>query len=97
MAVSSSYRGRKFRSSVRSIMRLPIDPIEFSKSQIGWPMLVTVEEAAGLLRIGRTTAYELVMSGRIQSVKVGRRRLVVRDGVGRYVDELLRAQYSCEF
>jgi excisionase family DNA binding protein len=39
-----------------------------------------------LLRIGRTTAYELVMSGKLQSVKVGRRRLVVRDGVRRYVE-----------
>ena len=59
-------------------------------------MLVTVEEAAGLLRIGRTTAYELVMSGKLQSVKVGRRRLVVRDGVREYVDELLRIQNCTE-
>ena len=65
-------------------------------SQFGYPMLVTVEEAAGLLRIGRTTAYELVMSGKLQSVKVGRRRLVVRDGVREYVDELLRIQNCTE-
>ena len=45
-----------------------------------------------LLRIGRTTAYELVMRGRIQSVKVGRRRLVLREGIQRYVDELARTQ-----
>ncbi len=77
-------------------MRLPIDRKELSKSRIGNPVLVTVEEAAGLLRIGRTTAYELVMSGKLQSVKVGRRRLVVRDGVGRYVDELLRTQNASE-
>ena len=55
-------------------------------------MLVSVEEAATMLRIGRTTAYELVMSGQIQSVKVGRRRLVLREGIQRYVDELLRTQ-----
>ena len=77
-------------------MRLPIDTEEVSRSQIGNPVLVTVAEAAGLLRIGRTTAYELVMSGKLQSVKVGRRRLVVRDGVGRYVDELLRTQNAFE-
>jgi len=76
-------------------MRLPVDSNEFSRSQNGYPMLVTVEEAAGLLRIGRTTTYELVMSGKIQSVKVGRRRLVVRDGIRDYVDELLRTQ--CTF
>ena len=47
-------------------MSLPIDSNKVSKSQIGYPVLVTVEEAAGLLRIGRTTAYELVMSGKLQ-------------------------------
>jgi excisionase family DNA binding protein len=77
-------------------MKLPIDMEELSGSQIGNPVLVTVEEAAGLLRIGRTTAYELVMSGKLQSVKVGRRRLVVRDGVGTYVDELLQSQNTSE-
>jgi excisionase family DNA binding protein len=77
-------------------MNLPIDTEGLSESQIGNPVLVTVEEAAGLLRIGRTTAYELVMSGKLQSVKVGRRRLVVRDGVGRYVDELLLSQNTSE-
>jgi excisionase family DNA binding protein len=61
-------------------------------SQFGYPMLVTVEEAAMLLIIGRTTAYELVMSGKLKSVKVGRRRLVVRDGIRDYVGELLRTQ-----
>ena len=77
-------------------MKLLIDSNELSRSQIGHPMLVTVEEAAGLLRIGRTTAYELVMSGKIQSVKVGRRRLVVRDGIRDYIDELLRTQGTFE-
>jgi excisionase family DNA binding protein len=77
-------------------MDLPIHSEELSESQIGNPVLVTVEEAAGMLRIGRTTAYELVMSGKLQSVKVGRRRLVVRDGVGRYVNELLRMQNATE-
>ena len=56
------------------------------------PLLLTVEEAARLLRIGRTTTYELVMRGRLQSVKVGRRRLVVREGLNRYVTELLASQ-----
>jgi excisionase family DNA binding protein len=77
-------------------MRLPIDTEKHSRSQIGIPLLVTVEEAAGMLRIGRTTAYELVMSGKLQSVKVGRRRLVVRDGVGTYVDDLLRTKNAVE-
>jgi excisionase family DNA binding protein len=55
-------------------------------------LLLTVEEAAALLHIGRTTTYELVMRGQIQSVRIGRRRLVVREGLQRYVAALLTAQ-----
>jgi excisionase family DNA binding protein len=55
---------------------------------IGPPLLLTVEEAATSLRIGRTRTYQLVMAGRIQSVKLGRRRLVVRAGLERFVHEL---------
>ena len=55
-------------------------------------LLLTVEEAAALLRLGRTRTFDLVMRGEIQSVKVGRRRLVVREGLSRYVSVLLEAQ-----
>ena len=58
----------------------------------GDSILLTVEEAAALLRIGRTTAFELVMRGRIQSVRIGRRRLVVRDGLQIFVRDLLASQ-----
>jgi excisionase family DNA binding protein len=76
-------------------MRLPIDTEELSRPRIGNPVLVTVGEAAGLLRVGRTTAYELVI-GKLQSVKVGRRRLVVREGVRKYVVGLLQMQNASE-
>ena len=58
----------------------------------GLSVLLTVEEAAELLRLGRTRTFELVMRGNIQSVKIGRRRLVVREGLDRYVTELLASQ-----
>ena len=77
-------------------MRLPIDTVAVQSGVdmafCDSPLLLTVEEAARLLRIGRTTTYELVMRGRLQSVKVGRRRLVVREGLNRYVTELLASQ-----
>jgi len=73
-------------------MTLSVNPKVSSNTGIGLSILVSVEEAAMLLRIGRTTAYELVMSGRIQSVKVGRRRLISRQELERYVDELVRVQ-----
>ena len=55
-------------------------------------LLLTVEETAALLRLGRTQTYELVMRGKIQSVKIGRRRLVVRDSLQDFVSQLLDVQ-----
>ncbi|MFI4971033.1 MAG: helix-turn-helix domain-containing protein [Hyphomicrobiales bacterium] len=55
-------------------------------------LLLTVEEAAILLRLGRTQTYELVMRGKVPSVKIGRRRLVVREGLRTYVSTLLEEQ-----
>ena len=55
-------------------------------------LLLSVEEAAELLRLGRTRTYELVMTRKIQSVKVGRRRLVVRSSLLDFVQALLLEQ-----
>ena len=56
--------------------------------------MLSVEEAADQLRLGRTRTYELVMTRKIQSVKVGRRRLVVRSSLLDFVQALLLEQ-SC--
>jgi excisionase family DNA binding protein len=66
--------------------------VDRRKRNPGLSVLLTVEEAAELLRLGRTRTFELVMRGNIQSVKIGRRRLVVREGLDRYVAELLASQ-----
>ena len=55
-------------------------------------LLLSVEEAAELLRLGRTRTYELVKTRKIQSVKVGRRRLVVRSSLLDFVQALLVEQ-----
>ena len=36
------------------------------------PLLVSVEEAAGLLGIGRTTLYELIRRGDVRPIRIGR-------------------------
>jgi excisionase family DNA binding protein len=51
-------------------------------------VLLTVEEAAVRLRIGRTTMYALVSSGAVESVKVGRLRRVPVEAVDAYVTVL---------
>jgi excisionase family DNA binding protein len=66
------------------------EPKEMPLSSI----LLSVEETAELLGLGRTHTYELVMSGKILSVKVGRRRLVVSDSLQDFVGELVRTQKS---
>ena len=55
-------------------------------------LLLSVEEAADQLRLGRTGTYELVKTRKIQSVKVGRRRLVVRSSLLDFVQALLVEQ-----
>jgi excisionase family DNA binding protein len=54
-------------------------------------VLLTVEEAAERLRIGRTTMYALVSSGAVESVKVGRLRRVPVECVDAYVTVLRTA------
>lgn len=49
------------------------------------PMVLTVEEVSRLLCIGRNTAYELVRSGQIRSVKVGRIYRIPRAAVDEYL------------
>lgn len=54
------------------------------------PALLTVEEAARRLRIGRTTCFKLVITGEIESVTVGRLRRVPPDALPAYVARLRR-------
>ncbi|MGA7835467.1 MAG: helix-turn-helix domain-containing protein [Acidimicrobiales bacterium] len=61
-------------------------------SSPGYAPLLTIEETAALLRIGRTNTYGLVMAGQIQSVKIGRRRLVVASGLQVFIDRLIEEQ-----
>lgn len=51
-------------------------------------LLLSIEETATELRIGRTRTYQLVMAGQIQSVMIGRRRLVIREDLERFVKRL---------
>ena len=51
-------------------------------------------EAADLIGIGRSTLYELIKSGEIKSVKIGRRALIHHDELERYVQVLTRSDDS---
>ena len=54
----------------------------------GSRVLLSVEEAAQRLNVGRTTVYALIKAGDLVTVKVGRRRLVPAEAVDAYIAAL---------
>ena len=52
-------------------------------------LLVSVEEAAVILSSGRNTIYELVLRGRIASIKIGRLRRVPVTALHEFVNQQL--------
>lgn len=51
-------------------------------------LLITTEEAASVLGIGRTRMYELVRSGKVRSVTLGRSRRIRPEDLETYVEQL---------
>ena len=45
------------------------------------PMTLRVEDLMPLLGIGRNTAYELIRSGQVRSVRIGRQIRIPRDAL----------------
>jgi len=54
------------------------------------PLLIGVREAAAELGIGRDRAYQLVAEGRLRSLRLGRRVLVPRAELERFVEREAR-------
>ena len=52
------------------------------------PLVLTIEQAAQRLGIGRTLMYALVTSGEIESVTIGRLRRIPAECLTEYVDRL---------
>ena len=57
-------------------------------------LLLTVEEAAKRLRLGRTLIYQLISSGELESVTVGRLRRVPAECLAEYVKALRKTRSS---
>jgi excisionase family DNA binding protein len=57
------------------------------------PLLLTVEQAAERLGVGRTTLFGLIASGEVESVSLGRLRRVPAECLNEYVRRL-RAQHA---
>ena len=57
-------------------------------------LLLTVEEAARRLRLGRTLVYRLISSGELETVTVGRLRRVPAECLAEYVAALRETRSS---
>ncbi|MEU6535823.1 helix-turn-helix domain-containing protein [Streptomyces sp. NPDC047000] len=53
-------------------------------------VLYRPEEAAVVLGVGRSLVYEEIRLGRLQSVRIGRRRLIPPEYIAQYVELLKR-------
>jgi excisionase family DNA binding protein len=64
------------------------EPQRRADGPTGEPLLLTPEEAAQVLRVGRTTLYALIKDGDLRPVHIGRSCRVSRAELERYVDRL---------
>jgi excisionase family DNA binding protein len=53
-------------------------------------LLVTVDEAARRLSIGRSHIYEHLLRGNLRSVRIGRSRRIASSDLEAFIDQLLR-------
>ena len=67
------------------VQRLASEVTELTERPAGAPLSVSVDEAARLLGVGRTTVFTLLDEGTIRSVKVGSRRLVPRKALDEFL------------
>lgn len=56
-------------------------------------LLLSVKEAAEVMGVGRTKAFELLATGKLEGVLIGHRRLIPADAIAAFV-ERLRADQS---
>lgn len=49
------------------------------------PLVLTVEELAPLLNVGRSTAYELVRSGQIKHIQVGKQYRILKEELRQFL------------
>ena len=49
------------------------------------PLTLRVEDLMPILNIGRNTAYELVRSGKIRSIRIGRQLRIPKDAIQDYL------------
>ena len=59
-----------------------------SKEPNDFPLVLKVEELMSILSIGRNTVYELVRSGQISSIRIGRIYRIPRASLEEYLQKM---------
>lgn len=70
--------------------RAPAEPTDPEPLQ-----LLTLEEAAKLLAVSRSTVYQLMGGGQLPSIKVGRARRVRRAALQELIDQSTHGPADC--
>ena len=60
------------------------------------PLLVDIEQAGKMVRLGRSKLYQLIREGSIPVVHIGRAVRIPVEGLQRYVDRLVTEQENGE-
>lgn len=53
-----------------------------------YPDVVSVDELQAMLRIGRNSAYDLLRSGAIQTLKIGKKYIIPKLNVVKYISSV---------
>jgi excisionase family DNA binding protein len=72
----------------------PASTVAVAETQPDLMVLLTVEEAAQRLSIGRTTMYALLKAGQINSVRIGRLRRIPAEALTAYTARLTAKQHA---
>ncbi|MFJ6212179.1 helix-turn-helix domain-containing protein [Streptomyces sp. NPDC092296] len=56
--------------------------------------VLTVEEAARRLRVGRTTMYALIRTGAVKTIPIGRLRRVPAEALTEYVQQIMQHSHN---
>ena len=66
-------------------MRRDGDDLKMAESLAELPLVLTVQQVQEILQVSKTTAYELVHSGEIESVPIGRHFRVTRPALAKFL------------
>lgn len=58
-----------------------VNPVSFHDL----PLVLTIEDLMNVLTIGRNTAYEIIRSGQIRSVRIGKQIRIPRDALEEFL------------